>query len=597
MIVSQMQRLLRQAPTQAQVWLWLGLSSLVSLLYSVPVLVTAFSHAYVIQDDARQHVYWMRRFLDPTLYPNDLTTDYFESVAPLGYRMLYWLFAQFGLDPVVLSKLLPLLLALGGTFFVFMAAMQVLPSPIAGFAAAVLANQGFWIRDDVVSATPVAFVYVLLPAFLYFLMRRSLYPCILTMALQALFYPQVFLVQAGMLGLMLVQIRGNRLQWADAKERRFCIIGLAVAVLLLLPYALVSSPYGPVISAAEAQQIPAMARGGWSRFFVMQTGVPWHQDFWYDEFWVCSQRSGLLPTEWCAAPHLYPQAWLAVLGLPVLLWQRRWFPLVQRMTPAITSLAHCFVISLGLFFVAHGLLFRLHLPNRYTEHSFRILAALAAGVAIALLVDRFLHWLERLSSADGVGRSLLSYSSIAVLGALLLLHPYGTDSREEPFPHHNYVFGRYPRVYEFLAQQPKDTVTASLSPEVNNLPTFTQRPVLVGGQGYILPYHQGYFAAVSDRLTAVIRAQYSPGIGPLRQVVEEYGVDYWLVDRDFETEGYLETASVFRQYPGVASRAQDSIAAGDLPVLLRRMEGCTVVDADAVVLLDAPCLVEPLDAP
>jgi hypothetical protein len=63
-----------------------------------------------VQDDAQQHVFWMRRFIDPQLFPNDLIADYFQSVAQPGYKAIYQLAAAIGIDPMVFNKLLPIVL-------------------------------------------------------------------------------------------------------------------------------------------------------------------------------------------------------------------------------------------------------------------------------------------------------------------------------------------------------------------------------------------------------------------------------------------------------------------------------------------------------
>lgn len=62
---------------------WFSLSLTFSAIYSILGLREAFSSEYVVQDDARQHVFWMLRFLDPELFPQDLIANYFQSVAPL----------------------------------------------------------------------------------------------------------------------------------------------------------------------------------------------------------------------------------------------------------------------------------------------------------------------------------------------------------------------------------------------------------------------------------------------------------------------------------------------------------------------------------
>ncbi|NEQ85703.1 MAG: hypothetical protein F6K26_38040, partial [Moorea sp. SIO2I5] len=68
-----------------QVIFWFSLSLTFTLVYSLLALREAFSGEYIVQDDARQHIFWMMRFLDPELFPKDLIADYFQTVAPAGY--------------------------------------------------------------------------------------------------------------------------------------------------------------------------------------------------------------------------------------------------------------------------------------------------------------------------------------------------------------------------------------------------------------------------------------------------------------------------------------------------------------------------------
>jgi hypothetical protein len=54
-------------------------------LYGVLGLQKAFKAEYVVQDDAREYVFWMQRFVDAELLPHDLIADYFQSITPFGY--------------------------------------------------------------------------------------------------------------------------------------------------------------------------------------------------------------------------------------------------------------------------------------------------------------------------------------------------------------------------------------------------------------------------------------------------------------------------------------------------------------------------------
>src|SRR5712691_1081892 len=78
---------------------WLFAALAVALIYSLRALHLAFRVPYLVQDDARQHIFWMRRYLDPALFPNDLIANYFQTVAPIGYKAFYWIFAKFCVDP------------------------------------------------------------------------------------------------------------------------------------------------------------------------------------------------------------------------------------------------------------------------------------------------------------------------------------------------------------------------------------------------------------------------------------------------------------------------------------------------------------------
>ncbi len=55
--------------------LWLALCLAVAAIVPVKARFIAFGGAYVVQSDARAHVFWMRRWLDPELFPDDIMAD------------------------------------------------------------------------------------------------------------------------------------------------------------------------------------------------------------------------------------------------------------------------------------------------------------------------------------------------------------------------------------------------------------------------------------------------------------------------------------------------------------------------------------------
>ena len=254
--------------SQKQILFWFSLSMMFAGGYAMLALQEAFGSEYVVQDDARQHVFWMLRFIDPNLFPNDLIADYFQSVAPAGYFNLYRGFALLGINPLFLNKLLPSVLGLIASGYCFAFCLQILPLPITGFMATLMFNQNIWMKDDLISATPRAFTYPLLLGFLYYLSRKSLLPCLAAIVLLGLFYPQYVFICTGILVVRLWDWHGIKFRFSQQKHHYiFCILGVGVAFLVMLPYALKTSEYAPIISVAQAKQLPEILPRGRSSFF------------------------------------------------------------------------------------------------------------------------------------------------------------------------------------------------------------------------------------------------------------------------------------------------------------------------------------------
>lgn len=555
---------------------WLSLSLTFAAIYSILALKRAFSGEYVVQDDARQHVFWMRRFLDADLFPNDLIANYFQSVAPLGYSTVYQLGAFVGIDPLVLSKLLPLVLGLLTTVYCFGVCVQLLPVPITGFIGALLLNQNLWMQDGLISATPKAFLYPLFLGFLYYLLRRSLIPCLVAIALLGLFYPSLIFICAGILILQLCRLDKYRLHLSqNRRDYLFCAAGLGVAILVLLPYALNSSEFGPVITAAEARRLPEFLLEGRASFFNDQN--PW-------EFWFNASRSGIrLPSA------LMPPLVYAGFLLPILLRYPSRFPLSKRVSAGVIILPQLILASLAIFFAAHALLFKLHLPSRYTQHSLRIVMVTAAAIALTLLLDAVFARIKNIQKASLATPPFLKEvggaAACLLLISTLIFYPITLKS----FLWTGYVIGEVPELYKFFQQQPKDILIASLADEVNNLPTFSQRSILVGRE-YAIPYHQGYYQEFRKRTIELIQAQYSQDLTDIKQLIDNYKIDFWLLDKSAFTPSYILSDRWISQYQPLATEAYIQMQQGNLPALSKITERCSIFTTKNLVVLQVDCI-------
>ncbi|MEC4894087.1 MAG: hypothetical protein SAL07_17175 [Oscillatoria sp. PMC 1051.18] len=555
---------------QRQQTLWFSMSIVVALGYSLLAWQQAFSSEYVVQDDARQHVFWMLRFVDGELFPDDLIADYFQSVAPLGYTNLYKLAAALGIDPLLFNKLLPLGLAAIATGFLFALCLEIFPVPAAGFLSALIFNLSLWTKEDLVSATPRAFIYPFLLAFCYYLLKRKFVPTLAAIALQGLFYPQGIFIIAGVLLLRLFRWRSGKIRLSGSRQDYwFCLTGLGVALIVLLPFALTTSEYGPVISAADAKILPEFLPGGRAEFFLKN---PW-------EFWLLATRSGIF-----ASKLLLLLTIVDVVIIGLLLHYRSQLPMLRQINNKIVLLPQLLLASLGIFCLAHLTLYKLHLPSRYTQHSLRIILALVMGIALTIFYDALVAHFSEHKLGKLRAETIIAFSSLILVAGVAIFPAIANDD----FPKTIYRIGNAPTLYEFFAQTPKDSLIASLSLETNNIPTFSQRSVLTNREAGV-PYHTGYYRQYRQRTIELIAASYSHDLKDIKNLISKYGIDFYFLEDNFTTPQYLSEQNWLEQFP-LVDTIEAKLAQGIMPALTTLSPTCTVFQGEGYTILSAECI-------
>lgn len=562
-------------PPDARPGLWLGL--VLFLPYAVAALARSLASPWVVQDDARQHVFWTYRFADPALFPGDLIADYFQAVAPLGYTLLYRGAAIAGVDPLLFSKLLPVALGLLATYYCYRLAYALWPSVAGAILATVFLNLMVWSADDLASGTPRAFVYPLLLAFLYYLRVGRTAPLLAALVLQGMFYPQSLLLSLGVLALQVLRWDGGRPRLRT--ERRILLrvgLGFAVGIAVLAPFALATSQYGPVVTREIARTLPEFLQGGRSEFF---------SDNWLNIYLGGSHRGSLWPI------GLKPGIGIGLLVLALGLNRNRRRHLPPGPEPDLRLVWEILVVSVALYALAHLLLFKLHLPSRYTSHSLRIVLAIVAGQSAALLVQ-FLAGQKAGGGWPALGRGLASVQGVALVA--LLAYPLGKAAVGDLARDLRYVTGTAPGLYRALLAAPKDARIATLSWEGNHVPSLARRSVLAARE-YAIPYHLGYFREFERRVRATIAAQYTRDPAVLEAFVTGFGVTHFLVDRTAFEPGYLDPSNRnrwFTQYAAEAAEARAALQSGGPPLLAQLASDCSAWSDARVALIDAACVLE-----
>ena len=553
--------------------LWLSLCLVFAAIPSLRFLFVAFSGPYVVQNDARQIIFWMRRWLDPELFPDDMIADYYQSISSLGFQAVYWLPAQLGVDPFVVNKLLPIILSLALAYYAFKLAMRLLNLAPAAFLASTLTVLVLSGRDIIGSGTPRAFAVPLLVAFLFYLARRKTVGVAITMALLPLFYPPAALVALGVLWLSPLRWeKGPRLELTRAALTPVAA-GTAIGIVASISFVVSSSEFGPTMTLEQARTWPTFLPGARNQFFMQDGTIPI----------LCNPRSGFLPPEWgchVSVPLYSVEQILLAIGLSVWLFSKSLKPRYPRPRPETMLLVLVFVVGTLLFAVAHWRLFELYLASRYSQYSLRATTLLALGLVLGLWFERGLRWAGPVTAGRLACRQRVVVASavLAILG-LLITHWF--------FPRTDYLRGSNPELYRFFAAQPKDSLIASLSVEADNLPTFSQRSVLTSRE-YSIAWNVGYITPLRERTGTLISAFLHPDIGELRSFLADYGVDFVLVDRaDLRIN---RSRWWVRDYPRETNAAASLLEFGGQPAILDLLDDCAVFKDEKFAVLPTECI-------
>lgn len=549
--------------------LWFGLSILVCLYYGLISAHYGLSQDYIVQDDARQHVVWLQRFIDPQLFPDDLIADYFMNLAPMGYKAVYWLTAKIGIEPILLAKILPIFLGLITTIYTYLFSLQILPFPSNAFLSSLFLNQLIWLNDDLIGSTPRAFLYPLFAAWLYYLSKNKLILCLILMALQGLFYPQILLLELAILSVRL--IRWNKLQLTQDKQAYlWWILGFIVSIIVLFPLTQKSPELATTVTASQMQRMPEFNSSGRNVFFGVNP-----VNFWLND------------TSGSGVPIFPPIIWLGFC-FPLLVPKR--LKIIKFATSQLMILRQVAIASLLMFFVAHLILPKIHLPGRYTYHSIRFLLAISTAIIVTNWSRLFWKWFQKISQQEHLRtQDKFKLIIISLFSLTVIIFPAVPSVFINWFQ--NWQIGKDIAIYQFLAQQPKDTLIASLTPEASNIPAFSQRSILVSRE-FALAYHPYYYQQIKQRAVDLLQAQYSDDIQIIVNFINKYQVGFLLLDKNAFTLEYLQKQKWlnYSSWQQETKQIIDRLESGHKPIIGKLISPCLVSSTEDLILLDAQCI-------
>jgi len=379
------------------------------------------------------------------------------------------------------------------------------------------------------------------------------------------------LVAAGILVLRLLSWENGRLRLSgDRTNYLFCATGLGIIFLVMLPYVLDKSEFGPTYTAAEAKTMGVFAPDGRNAFFCPNPV----------DYWLTGRGSGMFPKS-----LFTPVTHCVALLFPLLLFWRSAFPLASRITSKIWLLLQLFLASSVMFLAAHATIFKLYQPGRYTAYSLRFIIVSISAIVLTLIIDGICHWAS-ITETTFPFKNLVALITTAIILVAVVFYPCFV----EKFPIVGYIEGKMPSLYNFFQQQPKNILIASIASEADNIPTFSQRSVLVAKE-YSVPYQKGYYSRFRQRVSDLIRAQYTDDRAVLQNFINSYGIDFWMLTRNALTLKYVEKYGWMDDFDATPE-AMLALKQGKIPALAPAMTSCAVFQNEIVVVLEASCIVK-----
>jgi hypothetical protein len=220
----------------------------VSLLAVLWIQTPRLTDEYKVDEDFRTF-YWMNKFQDSSIFPNDQLQRYYISLDlpwgtvpitfySLGYGLLFYA-ASFAVTPILFSKILPFFLMSITVWYLYGFGQSVRDRPTGivlalGFLFLNLASSS---AISIANGLQRSFATTLIIALIYYLHRRTYGPTAIVLVVSALIYPPMFALGGLIWGIyVLWQIWSRRPAFAPGQGGLvFLLISGGVSVLILAP--------------------------------------------------------------------------------------------------------------------------------------------------------------------------------------------------------------------------------------------------------------------------------------------------------------------------------------------------------------------------
>jgi hypothetical protein len=477
----------------------------------------AFTSPYVINDDVRQQIFWMQQWQYPGLYLGDWLSDYARHYVPWGVQAIYRI-ASPVVAPLYFSRLLPGFLFVSLTLCLFLIGKLLGGRRLAWITAAVFSLMPFFM-DNLAGGLSRSFAAPLLALFLYCQLTHRTRGVGLTLLLQALFIPYIFLLcaTAALLayGGSLIGLDHGRGPRLPEKPGHFLPLLVGGALVALWYWSLNAAGYGPLVSYQEMLGRPEFTAEG--RYEVLPVPSVFWELIGDPLRFIGYFRNGVIRIVAGAATCV-------VLAGSAIHGARRsnWSSFRTHLRPFLYTAAASFL----LYAVARIFLLRLFIPSRYLTYTVNLSYCITIAICIHGAFQQ--RTLNR--------KLLISIVLLVLVLAGIRLRGVGL-----------YDYSADRALYAALENTPEDALVAGHPALMDNVLTFARRRVLVSFE-LSHPWCVGSWTRMQPRLRDFFTAYYSDQPGGVLAFANKYNVDFLVVDDRHFQPAFLDDHPFFAPF-------------------------------------------------
>ena len=467
-----------------------------------------FSHLYRLNDDFPQHFIWLYEYWPHFFQDNDFYLQASKTIQPWG---VYWLnrFLTIVISPISLSKYFPFFTLLMTSFFTFFLVRKRFSWILAFVAMLMLSNIPL---ERMIGFNARAYATPLLLGFLYYWNDENKKGIQLLLIASTLFYPIIFLVECGIVGLAYLKLFLKKKLFLHYKEHLGVIITIIACGILLLikSYQLEQSEYiGAFFSKTELLSMPEFMVGGRVDFVKnmnpqMPLDFPWH-------YYLHSP---------------FPKYALPIVGLflSILLVNLIKGSKHKRFDESLLLLLLSGTI---IFYLAQWFLPHFFIPQRYLYYTYLPF--------LFLLVIRMFSFIKP------------TRYKLLVNMAILVLLSYSVFHVKSPKDVGITNYEKHKVLYQNISKFQQPLLFAGPAGICDQIPSFCRQSVLFSVESAHAIYFKKYYHYVKPKVDDFITAYTSTDIKDLVFFVKKYDIDYLIVDNSFLSSAKLWFYEPYRQ--------------------------------------------------